>query len=166
MAPVVILNVRWCLKDYLFMCAVLSKGDIVNRSARRQKQGEWSAITVMEIEKRRIGWSPEHKKSVYIDESTDPELIITLKRLREADVVVAYDQLRDKTLFIELKEPEREQFDGVYSQYVEVGGQIIYTQKKKGRKTLTLFMLDEGYKKMSEMDVPERKSIFFEYCRG
>ena len=160
MAPVVILNVLWCLKDYLFIGAVLSTGDIVNRSARRQKQGEWTAITVMEIEKRRIGWSPEHKKSVYIDESTDPELITALKRLREADVVVAYDQLRDKTLFIELKEQERKQFDGVYSQYMEVGGQIIYTQKKEGRKTLTLFMLDEGYKKMSEIDVPEKKSLF------
>ena len=133
----------------------------MNRSARRQKQGEWTAITVMEIEKRRIGWSPEHKKSVYIDESTDTELIIKLKRLREADVVVAYDQLRDKSLFIELKEQEKEQFDKVYSQYMDVGGQIIYTQKKEGRKTLTLFMLDEGYVKMNEMDVPERKSLFF-----
>ena len=160
MAPVVILNVLWCLKDYLFIGAVLSTGDIVNRSARRQKQGEWSAITVMKIEKRMIGWSPEHKKSVYIDESTDPELITTLKRLREADVVVAYDHLRDKTLFIELKELEKEQFDKVYSQYMEVGGQIIYTLKKEGRKTLTLFMLDEGYGKMSVMDVPGKKSLF------
>jgi len=155
-----ILNVLWCLKDYLFIGAVLSTGDIVNRSARRQKQGEWSAITVMKIEKRRIGWSPEHKKSVYIDESTDPELITTLKRLREADVVVAYDHLRDKTLFIELKEQEKEQFDKVYSQYMEVGGQLIYTLKKEGRKTLTFFMLDEGYGKMSVMDVPEKKSLF------
>ncbi len=155
-----ILNELWSLKDYLFIGAVLSTGDIVNRSARRQKQGEWTAITVMEIEKRRIGWSPEYKKSVYIDESTDPELITTLKRLREADVVVAYDQLRDKTLFIELKEQEREQFDSVYSQYLDVGGQIIYTQKKEGRKTVTLFMLDEGYGQMSAMDVPEKRSLF------
>lgn len=132
----------------------------MNRSVRRQKHGEWTAITVMEIERRMIGWSTKHKKSVYIDESTDPELITTLKRLREADVVVAYDQLRDKTLFIELKEHEREQFDKVYSQYMEVGGQIIYTQKKDGRKTLTLFMLDEGYGKNSVMDVPEKKSLF------
>ncbi len=148
------------LKDYLFIGDILSTGDIVNRSARRQKQGEWTAITVMEIEKRRIGWSPEQKKSVYIDESTDRELITTLKRLREADVVVAYDQLRDKTLFIELKEQERKQFDEIFSQYMEVGGQIIYTQKKEGRKTVTLFMLDEGYVKMSVMDVPEKKSLF------
>jgi hypothetical protein len=132
----------------------------VNRSVRGQKHGEWTAITVMEIERRMIGWSTEHKKSVYIDVSTDPELITTLKRLREADVVVAYDQLRDKTLFIELKEHEREQFDKVYSQYMEVGGQIIYTQKKEGRKTVTLFMLDEGYGKNSVMDVPEKKSLF------
>jgi hypothetical protein len=132
----------------------------VNRSVRGQKHGEWTAITVMEIERHMIGWSTEHKKSVYIDVSTDPELITTLKRLREADVVVAYDQLRDKTLFIELKEHEREQFDKVYSQYMEVGGQIIYTQKKEGRKTVTLFMLDEGYGKNSVMDVPEKKSLF------
>ena len=138
----------------------LNTGEIVNRSARRQKQGEWTAITVMEVQKRRIGWSPEHKKSVYINESTDPELITTLKRLREADVVVAYDQLRDKTLFIELKTHERKLFDEVYAQYLDVGGQMIYTQKREGRKTLTLFMLDEGYKKMSAMDVPEKKSLF------
>lgn len=122
--------------------------------------GKLKAITVLKLEKQRIGWSPKLKRSVFIDESTNTETIQELKRLREADVLTVYDQLEDRTMFLELDALERVQFDEVYSRYLELGGQVIYSRKKKGRKTHTLFRLDEEYGKTAEMDVPEKKSLF------
>jgi len=122
--------------------------------------GKLKAITVLKLEKQRIGWSPKLKRSVFIDESTNIETIQELKRLREADVLTVYDQLEDRTMFLELDALERVQFDEVYSRYLELGGQVIYSRKKKGRKTHTLFRLDEEYGKTAEMDVPEKKSLF------
>jgi hypothetical protein len=126
----------------------------------RGLDGKLKAITVLKLEKQRIGWSPKLKRSVFIDESTNTETIQELKRLREADVLTVYDQLEDRTMFLELDARERVQFDEVYSRYLEVGGQVLYARKKKGRKTNTLFRLDEEYGKTAEMDVPEKKSLF------
>ena len=126
----------------------------------RGLDGKLKAITVLKLEKQRIGWSPKLKRSVFIDESTNIETIQELKRLREADVLTVYDQLEDRTMFLELDARECVQFDEVYSRYLEVGGQVLYARKKKGRKTHTLFRLDEEYGKTAEMDVPEKKSLF------
>ena len=123
-------------------------------------EGELVAITILDLEKRTIGWSPGLKRSVYVNEFTEPEVIRELKRVREADVVTAYDQMSDRTLFIELDAPEREHFDEVYSQYLEAGGQILYTRRKEGRKMRSVFMLDKtaGPKKVA--DLPERRFLF------
>ncbi|HUV83873.1 MAG TPA: hypothetical protein VMW53_12495 [archaeon] len=126
----------------------------------RGLDGKLKAITVLKLEKQRIGWSPKLKRSVFIDESTNIETIQELKRLREADVLTVYDQLEDRTMFLELDARECVQFDEVYSRYLEVGGQVLYARKKKGRKTHMLFRLDEEYGKTAEMDVPEKKSLF------
>jgi hypothetical protein len=123
-------------------------------------EGEWVAITILNVEKKKIGWSPKLKKSVYINESIDPQVIDKLKRIREVDMVTAYDQQRDRTLYIELKDPERKQLDTIYSQYLEAGGQVLYSQKKKGRKTHTLFMLDERCRQITKSDIPEKRSLF------
>lgn len=126
----------------------------------REKNEEWIPITILNLENRSIGWSPGLKKSVYIDGSTDPNTLEKLKRVREADVLIAYDQMRDRTRHIELKESERKEFDIIYSQYLENGGQISYTRKKEGRKTRTLFMLEEEYGDFVVREVPEKKYLF------
>jgi len=131
----------------------------VNYSSR-QKDEEWIPITILNIEYLSMGWSPGLKKSVYIDESTDSNTLEELKRIREADVLIAYDQVRDRTRHIELKESERKEFDIIYSQYLEKGGQISYTRKKEGRKTHTLFMLEEEYGDFVIREVPEIKYLF------
>ncbi|MBE0522975.1 MAG: hypothetical protein IBX40_01345 [Methanosarcinales archaeon] len=129
-------------------------------SRGKNLDGKLKAITVLKLETQRIGWSPKLKRSVFIDESTNNDTIQELKRLRESDVLTVYDQLEDRTIFLELDALERIQFDEVYSRYLEVGGLILYARKKKGRKTHTLFKLDEEYGKTAEMDVPEKKSLF------
>ncbi|KAF5429174.1 hypothetical protein C5S42_02230 [Candidatus Methanomarinus sp.] len=118
------------------------------------------AITVLDIEKRTIGWSPGLKRSVYINESTQQEVVGELKRIREAEVVTAYDQMNDKTVFIELGELEQEQFNTVYDQYLESGGQIFYTRNKEGRKMRSVFMFDKSAGIKESVDVPEKKLLF------
>ncbi|MDW7776213.1 MAG: hypothetical protein SCH39_07775 [Methanosarcinales archaeon] len=131
----------------------------VNYSPREEHE-EWTPITFLNLENRSIGWSPGLKKSVYIDESTEPSTLEELKRIREADVLIAYDQVRDRTRFIELKESEREEFDSIYSRYLEKGGQISYTRKKIGRKTHIRFMLEEEYGDFIIREVPEKRYLF------
>ncbi len=131
----------------------------VNYSSRQDYE-KWIPITILNLENRSMGWSPRLKKSVYIDESTDSNTLEELKRVREADVLIAYDQMRDRTRHIELKESERKEFDIIYSQYLEKGGQISYIRKKEGRKTHTLFMLEEEYGDFVVREVPEKKYLF------
>ncbi|MCL7415117.1 MAG: hypothetical protein M8349_03520 [ANME-2 cluster archaeon] len=126
----------------------------------RPEHGEWTPITVLNLENRTLGWSPKLKKNVHIDDSTNPTIIEELKRVREADTLIVYDQMRDRTVHLELKEPEREEFDSIYSQYLETGGQILYTREKEGRKTITLFMLEEEYGDFVVREVPEKKYLF------
>lgn len=125
-----------------------------------EKDSQWRAITVLKLEKRSMGWSPKRKKSVFIDDSNDKEIIQELKRVREADILTVYDRMEDRTMFIELKAQEREQFDKIYMQYMDSGGQIYYRRKKEGRKTHIAFMLDEDYGKILPANVPEKKSLF------
>lgn len=122
--------------------------------------GEWTPITFLNLENRSIGWSPGLKKSIYIDGSTDSSILEELKRIREADVLIVYDQVHDRTRYIELKESERKEFDIIYSRYLENGGQISYTRKKEGRKIRTLFILEEEHEDFIIREVPEKKYLF------
>lgn len=126
----------------------------------RPEHGEWTPITVLNLENSTIGWSPKLKKNVHIDDSTDPNTIDELKRVREADTLIAYDQMRDRTVYLELKEPERKEFDSIYSRYLETGGQISYTREREGRKTHTLFKLEEAREEFVIREVPDKKYLF------
>lgn len=121
---------------------------------------DWSPITVLNIEKRKLGWSPRLKKNVQIDDSSDAAGTSELKRIREVDVVIAYDQRRDRTVFIELKDSEKAGFDKIYRKYLEAGGQIMYARRKEGRSTYNVFVLDEMSR--GDLDVPDKKSFLFE----
>ncbi|MCL7412529.1 MAG: hypothetical protein M8353_02800 [ANME-2 cluster archaeon] len=130
------------------------------RYSSKQKHEEWTPITFLNLENRSIGWSPGLKKSIYIDGSTDSSTLEELKRVREADVLIVYDLVHDRTRYIELKESERKEFDIIYSQYLEKGGQIFYTRKKEGRKTRTLFILEEACEDFIIREVPEKRYLF------
>ncbi|MDF1556619.1 MAG: hypothetical protein P1P80_00340 [ANME-2 cluster archaeon] len=126
----------------------------------RPEHGEWTPITVLNIENSTLGWSTRLKKNVHIDEFTNPTIIEELKRVREADILIVYDQVRDRTMHLELKESEREEFDSIYSQYLETGEQILYTREKEGRLTHTLFKLEEIHEEFVIREVPDKKYIF------
>jgi hypothetical protein len=42
-----------------------------------------------------------------------------------------------------MTDEEREQFENVYKAYQEKGGQILFSRKKVGRKTVSFFELSE-----------------------
>ena len=149
-----------CVKTIFYLSVYHNTGVTVNRDVSISEARGWVAITVLNVKKQKIGWSPTFKKSVYINDSTDPEIIPQLKRVREVDLVTAYDQENDKTLYIELKEPERKQFDTIYFQYLDGDGQMYYIRTKEGRMTHTLFRLDVGQTKKNESEVPKKRSLF------
>ena len=117
-------------------------------------------INILDVEKSTIGWSTGLKRSVYINEFKQKGGIEELKRVREAEMVTAYDQMNDKTLFIELDELEYEQFNKIYDQYLEASGQVFYTRKKEGRKMRSVFIFDKSAGIKEDVDVPEKKILF------
>lgn len=120
----------------------------------KPKEGEYVPITFVEFKQKLVGWSPELNRSVYI-ESEDEKA--KLKRVREVNVMVAINHLSGKTSTIELTDEEKAQFENVYSLFLEKGGQLMYTRKKIGARTLSFFELQED-KKVIET----RKSLLSE----
>ncbi len=113
----------------------------------KPKEGEYVPITFVEFRRRLVGWSPELKRSVYIEKE---EELAKLKRVREVNVMIAINHLSGKTSSIELTDEERAQFEEVYGLFLEKGGQLMYTRKKTGTRTVSFFELHEPEKKMRE----------------
>ena len=66
-----------------------------------------------------------------------------LKRVREVNVLRVVNKLSVNISTIELTDEEKEQFENVYKAYQEKGGQILFSRKKVGRKTVSFFELSE-----------------------
>lgn len=110
-------------------------------------EGEYVPITFVEFKRKLVGWSPELKRSVYIESEEEK---VKLKRIREVNVMVAINHLSGKTSSIELTDEEKSQFEEVYSAFLEKGGQLVYTRKKVGARTVSYFELRENGKKVTE----------------
>jgi hypothetical protein len=113
----------------------------------KPKEGEYVPITFIEFKRKLVGWSPELKRSVYIESDEDKP---KLKRVREINLLIAINHLSGKTSYIELTDEERAQFEEVYNSFIEKGGQLMYTRKKTGAKTVSVFDLKESGRKGSE----------------
>lgn len=113
----------------------------------KPREGEYVPITFVEFRRKFVGWSPELKRSVYI-ESVEEKA--KLKRVREVNVMIAINHLSGKTSTIELTDEEKAQFEEVYSIFLEKGGQLMYTRKKIGAKTVSFFEIRELEKKVRE----------------
>ncbi|MCZ7394796.1 MAG: hypothetical protein ABOK23_02915 [Candidatus Methanoperedens sp.] len=113
----------------------------------KPREGEYVPITFIEFRRKLVGWSPELKRSVYIE---NEEERAKLKRVREVNVMIAINHLSGKTSSIELTDEEKAQFEEVYSLFLEKGGQLMYTRKKMGARTVSFFELLELEKKVRE----------------
>ncbi len=120
----------------------------------KPKEGEYVPITFIEFKRKLVGWSPELKRSVYIEKEEDKA---KLKRVREVNVLIAINHLSGKLSSIELSDEEKARFEEVYNLYVKKGGQIMYTRKKSGTKILSFFEIQEV--EIKGIDAPGRSLL-------
>ena len=113
----------------------------------KPKEGEFVPITFIEFKRALVGWSPEQKKSVYIEKEEEKE---KLKRVRETNVMIAINHLSGKLSSIELTDEEKAQFDEVYDLFLREGGQLMYSRKKVGARTISFFELKGAENRVEE----------------
>jgi hypothetical protein len=82
-----------------------------------------------------------------------------LKRVREVNVLSVINQLSGSLSTIELTNEEKEQFENVYKLYQEKGGQILFSRKKIGRRTISIFELSEDKEEKGRKRDTEVKSM-------
>jgi hypothetical protein len=104
-----------------------------------------------------VAWSPKLKQNIYII----PELPDAgeLKRIRGVNVLSVVNQFSGSISTIELTDEEKEQFENVYRAYQEKGGQILFSRKKVGRKTVSFFELSERKEEKERKKEVEIKSM-------
>ncbi len=117
----------------------------------KPEPGEYVPIEFIEITKKTVAWSPQLKQSVYVtDDMQDAD---KLKRVREINVLKAINQLSGNITTIELNDEEKEQFEDVYKAYMERGGQILFSRRRAGKRTVSFFELMEGKDRRKEVAV-------------
>ncbi len=107
----------------------------------KPEPGEYVPIESIEMTRETVAWSPKLKQSIYI--TSDMPDAGELKRIREVNVLRVVNQLSGSISTIELTDEEKKQFENVYKAYQEKGGQILFSRKKAGRKTVSFFELSE-----------------------
>ncbi len=120
----------------------------------KPREGEFVPVTFIEFKRKLVGWSPELKRSVYIESEEEKA---KLKRVREVNLMIAINHLSGKLSSIELNDEEKAQFEEVYSLFLEKGGQLLYTRKKICAKFIAFFELNEPEEKLR--DVPEKNLL-------
>ncbi len=128
--------------------------DHLSKLFSKPKDGEYVPITFVEFRQRLVGWSPELKRSMYVEKEDDKE---KLKRIREVNVMTAINHISGRTSSIELTDEEKLQFEEVYSQFLRKGGQLMYTRKKLGARTVSFFELREAEKRA--IDTPGKSLL-------
>lgn len=128
--------------------------DHLSKMFSKPKDGEYVPITFVEFRQRLVGWSPGLRRSMYIEKEDDKE---KLKRIREVNVMTAINHISGRTSSIELTDEEKLQFEGVYSQFLRKGGQLMYTRKKLGARTVSFFELREAEKRA--IDTPGKSLL-------
>jgi hypothetical protein len=106
----------------------------------KPEPGEFVPVEFIEMTRETVAWSPKLNQSIYVTPGID---VGELKRIREVNVLRVINQLSGSISSIELTEEEKEQFENVYKAYQEKGGQILFSRKKVGRKTVSFFELSE-----------------------
>jgi len=98
--------------------------DHLSKLFSKPKDGEYVPITFVEFRQRLVGWSPELRRSMYVEKEDDEEKL---------------------------------QFEEVYSHFLRKGGQLMYTRKKLGARTVSFFELREAEKRA--IDTPGKSLL-------
>jgi hypothetical protein len=124
--------------------------DRLKRLFPRPEEYEEIPIQFIDMQQKLAGWSPQLKRSVYVDDFKDTE---GLKRLREVTLLRVYNWFLDGESIIELSEMERSQFECIMDMFIKHGGEIRYTRKKAGGRLINYFRLEES--RISGMKIKE-----------
>ncbi len=119
----------------------------------KPEPGEYVPINFIEMTRETIAWSPKLNQSIYVIPQMQDQDAGELKRVREINVLTVLNQLSGTISTIELSDEEKEQFQKVYETYMEKSGQILFTRKKEGRKTVSFFELREDNDRKKEVEV-------------
>ncbi len=131
----------------------------------KPEPGEFVPIESIEMTRETVAWSPILKQSIYI--TPDMPDAGELKRVREVNVLRVINQLSGSISTIELTDEEKEQFENVYKAYQEKGGQILFSRKKVGRKTVSFFELaDEKEDKDRKKEIVVKSMLLSEKFEG
>ncbi len=117
----------------------------------KPEPGEFVPIGFIEMTRETVAWSPKLKQSIYV--TPDMPDAGELKRVREVNVLRVVNQLSGSVSTIELTDEEKDQFENVYRAYQDKGGQILFSRKKVGRKTVSFFELSEEKDRKKEIEV-------------
>lgn len=116
----------------------------------KPEEGEYVPITFIEFKRKLVGWSPELKRSVFIEKEDEKE---KLKRVREINLMTVINHLSGKLSFIELTDDEKTHFEEVYGSHLKKGGQLFYSRKKSGARIISCFEArDEGKQRREEVE--------------
>ncbi len=121
----------------------------------KPEPGEFVPIEFIEMTREIVAWSPKLKQSIYV--IPDMPDAGELKRVREVNVLTVVNQLSGSISTIELTDEEKDQFEKVYEEYQKKGGQILFSRKKVGRKTVSFFELSE--EKVGKEEKDRKKEI-------
>lgn len=105
----------------------------------RPEENEVIPIQFIDMQEKLAGWSPQLKRSVYVDDFKDTE---KLKRVREVTLLKVYNWILDGESLIELSDMEKDQFEEVMDMFIKHGGEILFTRKKIQERLVNYFMLD------------------------
>ncbi len=119
----------------------------------KPEPGEYVPIAFIEMTRETVAWSPRLNQSVYVTPQMQEQDVGELKRVRDINVLTVLNQLSGTISTIELSDEEKEQFQEVYQTYMRKGGQILFTRKKEGRKTVSFFELSDDMDRKKEVEV-------------
>jgi hypothetical protein len=117
----------------------------------KTEPGEYVPIRFIEMTKEIVAWSPKLNQSIYV--TPDMPDASELKRVREVNVLTVVNQLSGSISTIELTDEVKDQFEIVYKASQEKEGQILFSRKKVGRRTVSFFELSEEKDRKKEIEV-------------
>jgi hypothetical protein len=106
----------------------------------RPEEGETIPIQFIDMQEKLAGWSPELKRSVYVDDFKDTE---GLKRVREVNLLRVYNWILDGESLIELSDIEKAQFEEIMDTFIKDGGEILFTRKRISGRFVNYFILGD-----------------------
>jgi hypothetical protein len=107
----------------------------------KPEEDEVIPIQFIDMQEKLAGWSPQLKRSVYVDDFKDTE---ELKRVREVTLLKVYNWILDGESLIELSDMEKIQFEEIMDTFIKHGGEILFTRKRISGRFVNYFILDDN----------------------